>query len=432
MLGGIVVISYMLGALSAAKEVPPYPQLEKGFQAIEAHVQKAAVSWTRSAIDSSVWRRAGFEGQGVVRHDPEQSFDGYTLFTSGHASGAQLIDMDGNLVHEWKLGFHQAWPEPPHVAYPIPEPFILWARAHVFPNGDLLGIYVASDDTPQGYGMVKLDQDSNVVWRYAERTHHDFDVAADGSIYALVSEFRDMTEEPVSVGLYPAYDGYMLDSYVVQLSAGGDELQRVSLLDALADSQYWRLLTQLDLVAGESWDPLHPNNVEVVGEAFASHHAFAEPDDLLLSFRNMDLIVLLDLDQGQIVWATRGRWRHQHDPDPLPNGNIVLFDNRGHPGKGGPSRIIEFDPQASTVEWSFAGGPEQPFYSQIRGSQQVLPNGNVLVSDTENGRLFEVSRAGEVVWEYRNEARREVDGQVYVGVVQGAVRLDGEQLDFFE
>lgn len=432
MLAGIVIITYMLGAFSAAKEIPPYPHIEKGFQALEAHIQKLAVSWTKSAVESSVWRRAELEGVGVVRHEPQQSFGGYTLFTSGHASGAQLIDMDGNVVHEWKLGFHEAWPDPPHVAYPIPEPFILWARAHVFPNGDLLGIYVASDDTPQGYGMVKLDRDSNVVWRYAERTHHDFDVAADGSIYALVSEFRDMSADPVSVPLHPAYDGYMLDSYVVRLSAEGEELTRVSLLDALADSEHWRLLTQLDLVTGESWDPLHPNNVERVGEEFAEHHGFAEPDDLLISFRNIDLIVLLDLDEAEIVWATRGAWRHQHDPDPLPNGNIMLFDNRGHTGDGQPSRITEFDPRDGTVEWSYAGSQKEPFHSQIRGSQQLLPNGNVLVTDTETGRVLEVARTGEIVWEFRNPAQKTVDGQVYVGVVQGAVRLESDALDFVD
>jgi hypothetical protein len=43
---------------------------------------------------------------------------------------------------------------------------ILMDKARLLPNGDLLAIYAAAGDTPWGYGMVKMDRDSKVIWSY--------------------------------------------------------------------------------------------------------------------------------------------------------------------------------------------------------------------------------------------------------------------------
>ena len=44
----------------------------------------------------------------------------------------------------------------------------------------------------------------------------------------------------------------------------------------------------------------------------------------------------------------------------------------------------------------------QAFFSPVGGSAQRLPNGNMLVCSTAEGHLFEVTSAGEAVWEYIN------------------------------
>ena len=40
------------------------------------------------------------------------------------------------------------------------------------------------------------------------------------------------------------------------------------------------------------------------------------------------------------------------------------------------------------------------FYTPFMGNAQRLPNGNTHVTESSTGRLFEVTPAGEVVWEY--------------------------------
>ena len=64
------------------------------------------------------------------------------------------------------------------------------------------------------------------------------------------------------------------------------------------------------------------------------------------------------------------------------------------------SRVVEIDPQTAEVTWQYKDTPPFAFYSPFMGSAQRLPNGNTHVTESAKGRLFEITRDGEVVWEY--------------------------------
>src|SRR3546814_7908253 len=85
-----------------------------------------------------------------------------------------------DLLHRWQLSFSAVWNETSPVKEPMPDNFFYWRKARLLPDGGLLAIFVVTGDTPWGYGMVKLDKDSNVIWSYLGQTHHDFDMGADG------------------------------------------------------------------------------------------------------------------------------------------------------------------------------------------------------------------------------------------------------------
>src|SRR3546814_3243527 len=85
---------------------------------------------------------------------------------------------------------------------------------------------------------------------------------------------------------------------------------------------------------------------------------FAEEGRVLRSCRGIGTLAVIDLDSEEIVWARRGDWAGQHDPDILPNGNILLFDNLGKLGPGGRSRILEIDPQTGAEVWRYEGSGE--------------------------------------------------------------------------
>ena len=102
------------------------------------------------------------------------------------------------------------------------------------------------------------------------------------------------------------------------------------------------------------------------------------------------------------MWAYAEDLIWQHDPELLPNGNLLIFDNRSYQ-EG--SRVLELDPATRRIVWHYRGTKELPFFSAACGAAQRFPNGNTLISETGRGRAFEVTRDKQLVWEYRNPFR---------------------------
>ena len=115
---------------------------------------------------------------------------------------------------------------------------------------------------------------------------------------------------------------------------------------------------------------------------------------------------------GQIIGQ-----HHAHlIPKGLPGaGNLLVFDNGGASGYGPASsvalngsniyarpssRVLEINPVTLKLVWSYQA-PGQFFSTNISGAQR-LPNGNTLITEGADGRVFEVSTDGKIVWEYVN------------------------------
>jgi len=133
---------------------------------------------------------------------------------------------------------------------------------------------------------------------------------------------------------------------------------------------------------------------------------------------------------GQII----GQHHAHMIPRGLPGeGNILVFDNGGSAGFGAPnpgaptglsnarrdhSRVLEFDPTTLEIVWQYTDreaalvSVNTPyFYSRIISGMQRLPNGNTLITEGDSGRVLEVTRDHEVVWEYISPHRMQVAGR---------------------
>jgi hypothetical protein len=60
------------------------------------------------------------------------------------------------------------------------------------------------------------------------------------------------------------------------------------------------------------------------------------------------------------------------------------------------------DPKTSEIVWQYTDPALFDFFSPYISGGQRLANGNTLICEGIYGRLFEVTHAGEVVWEYVN------------------------------
>lgn len=428
----VLFLTFVAGAWVVLAQAFPYVWLHEAYEGGKALLAKETEYQDPQKTD--FWKPARTAAQGVTRYDPAKAYPGLTLYTSGDSARASLVSMDGEVVHEWQLPFSEVWDSSSPVKDPQPDAYIYWRKAHVYPNGDLLAVYVASGDSPWGYGLVRIDKDSKLVWKYLQQTHHDLDVGDDGRIYALTHEIRQNAYKD-----FPQLAVPRIDDFVVVLSPDGEQLEKVAVADALINSPYARLLTRVTWYT--NGDYIHTNGVDVLEPGDTVKLPFAEPGQVLLSFREIDTIAVLDLDEKRIVWAVRGPWLAQHDPDILPDGNMLLFDNLGNylsadgadaEGNGGRSRILELDPSTMAIRWQYAGSAEEPFESDVRASQQRLPNGNTLITEETGGRIFEVTRDGQIVWEFVNPVRAEGkadDGGDMIPIVSWAQRIDPATLD---
>ena len=125
------VIFFLIGSAVTEYRCFPYSELlQPAYTA--AHAVHRRFALTSSLADTDLWHTARFHRRGVVHNESAKTCNGYTLYTSGHASAAYLIDMNGQVVHQWQVPFHSLWSKPPHVEHPVPEAFIYWhARTFV-------------------------------------------------------------------------------------------------------------------------------------------------------------------------------------------------------------------------------------------------------------------------------------------------------------
>jgi hypothetical protein len=360
------------GRFRPARPAPEAPALDAEQQRLVAELE--AIGY----LSGSQPARAS----GVTVHRPDRAQAGLNFYTSGHTEGALLIDMAGRVLHEWRYRFTDAFDADPS---PKPGPREdWWRRAYLFPNGDVMAIITGS-------GLLKIDKDSRLLWALPIYAHHDLAFTPGGELYLLTRRVHVLPR------VNPTQP--IVEDMVVLLDADGNEQSSFSLLEAFESSDFADVWLRSRRRAG---DLFHTNSIEWLdGSSAGANPAFAA-GNLLISLLQQDAIAVVDPGQRKVVWAHTGSYRKQHDPKILPNGNLLLFDNLGDRGA---SAIREFDPARMEQVWEYRGTPEQPFFSNTCGTSERLANGNTLISETDQGRAFEVTPAGEIVWEFYNPYR---------------------------
>lgn len=422
----LLFLAYIYGVVSAIFHLAPAPDIR--IHAVNAYGHLAyfyeSLTDSKNQLTSTMWFEDASAPSGAIIHNAAAMQPGLTL-VSKNATAAVLMDSLGNIVHQWQCDFAAAFDQDDFAAFPQQPDMLHWHRTHLYPNGDLLANHDYVNHYPYGYGLVKLDKHSQVIWKYTGSAHHDFDLDGEGNIYSLVQE---VGTAPIG-NIQPPY---IEDFAVVIDGQTGQEKRRFSIFRALKNSPYRSVFDHWQTTRHS--EVTHTNAIRLIPPAWAARVPRIQAGDLLISLRNPNALIIVDPVEQQVIWYGEGIWKQQHDPDLLPNGRVLLFDNqgrRGHPF--GQSRVLEIDLFTHEVYWSYQGTSlDQRFDSWIRGAQQRLPNGNTLITESQRGRLLEVSPAGEIVWEFYNPDRAEYQGKPLRGMMTQAQRIPQDALPFLE
>ncbi|MFM9971659.1 MAG: arylsulfotransferase family protein, partial [Burkholderiales bacterium] len=303
---------------------------------------------------------------------------GFTLFTPLGQKKTVLINMRGEVVHEWAL--------------PAPAGNYTYLLA----NGNLLAA-LRTEEGPQGLpakgGLIReIDWDGNTVWEYVDHAqHHDFRRLANGNTAYLAWELMNKEAAArVRGGLAgtESKEGIWGD-YIREVSPEGKTVWE------------WHAQTDQDI----DKYPMCP----VCGRAEFAHANTIFPTadgNYLISSRQNHLIARIDRATRRFSWEMMEKeFGHQHDVHELANGNVLLFANGDHTGSHGPhtgSRILEIDPKTKKTVWEYKTQPRHLFYSPHISGMQRLPSGNTLICEGLKGRIFEITPAGDIVWNFIN------------------------------
>ncbi len=408
MLLGLVILLISTGALADEGTAPKPEDWDRQLEKLRS---VPYLGFSEEAVDRG--------DSGVVFYNSEKACDGYNFYCSRSSGEAFLMDMEGRLAHRWTHAPKEEGGE---------------YHATMLQNGDLVVIAKFQE-------VRRFNWDSNLIWRRELEPHHDVAQALDGSFYVLIRERKKHR------GLKVEFDA------IEHLTADGEKIDRWSAYDRLADVMSVLdtrsfLDTILDSVAG-GWSPkghqldevkaarapgphyydyFHMNTVSVLpATVVGGRDSPFEKGNLLVCFRNVDQIAVLEKDSYRVLWAWgEGELEWPHHPTMLPNGHILIFDNGV---KRKCSRVVELDPIAESIVWEYVAEPPEGFYSFAGGSAQRLPNGNTLICESDNGRIFEVTREGEVVWTWLNPTTRQWRRDGHRQSVYRMLRLPSAQVD---
>ena len=372
----LLMVAFGYGYLSATRHYPPDGLIRLARDTVadwSKHWENdLGIEPNRNLVSARPGR------QRVVTYHPDQLAQGLRLvagLTAGRKAlnGAVLLHADGTEMHYWPVDYALLDPEGPD-----PENVLLHGIA-VFKDGSI----VVNFD--EGRVLARLDACGKIVWNNRGWYHHAVSHSWDGTIWAL-----NWVE-----------DSDTLDQLDV---ANGQLIQRISLMKDIilphgSKGKFLAMFPEGEDQLVTPVDPFHTNDVDVLSPDLAPAFPGFSTGDLLISLRSVNLVAVVDAKSHDLKWSRTGPWYRQHDPDFLPDGTISVFDNNM---SFGASRIVAISPVTGKYRTVYEGREGQPFYSWRRGQHKQLYNGNLLITESERGRVFEVDSNGEMVWEYNN------------------------------
>jgi Arylsulfotransferase (ASST) len=368
------------------------------------------------------------------------ALDGYTLYSPLTQEATYLVDMDGEVVHQWA---HDTQPG---------------LYQYLEEDGSLLRTGRIRRDTrfrnAQGWGGVveQLGWNGEPVWRFEYATdehlqHHDIERLPNGNVLILAWEHRSR-DEAIAAGRDPELlpQGEVWPDTVVEYDpASGQIVWEWSVWDHLIQDYDDSKANFGDVAARPEKVDLNYSPAQALqtpGEADWNHAnsvAYnAERDQIVISLRSFSEIWIID--HGITTEEARGpagdllfrfgnpaAYRQgddddqqlfaQHDaewiPDGSPGAGRILVFNNGLTDLRPYSSVDEVIPAIDGDQYVKEEGVfvaesdrvyprrkgDRVFAAIISGSQR-LSNGNTLVAYGTHGLILEVTPKGRVVWEY--------------------------------
>jgi len=291
----------------------------------------------------------------------------------------------------------------------------IWHGFDLTDDGVILA--VSGMATPHGIGLVRLGLDGSVQWAREIGAHHSVMQRDDGNYVVTTMRLNTSGDRD-----FPNFTPPFMEDEISIVAPDGTELDRFSLMSALAHSDYRGFLSaNYDLPTDiGTRDPFHTNKASPLPQELAAAFPMFEAGDLLVSIRHLNAVFVIDPETRAVKRAYAGPFVRQHAPVWGHDGRIYVFSNQSAAKNFSASEILALDPVSGAVVWRWQGDGREPFFSEYRGDLAWVAPGKLLVTETNRGRVFVLDVAtGSILWDYRN-IYRDGDGVLKIGAVMNA------------
>ncbi len=383
---------------------------------------------------------------GLIDFDLTKAEEGYILLSPNSDTKSYLINNCGELVYQWEGSTRTG------------------LNTYLMENGNLLRTGQPDSFVLEGGGAGGLLEiiapDGSLVWSYQLsdanfRLHHDVEVLPNGNLLVLAWELISETDA-IAAGMPAnliAEQGLLVEKIMEWEIIGSDQINTVW------EWRSWEHTVQnLDNSLPNFGEPSeNPGKIKLNHSAnipqdwlhFNSIDYNAERDEIIVSARAVSEFWIIDHSTTTAEAATSQGGNSGKGGEILCRiGNPESFDGgtdedrslyrqhdarwieTGFPGEGGitvynngPTRpegdystvdvfrpvlnpdgsYAPMDQQPTMPEWTYQADPDPFEFWSVRISGTArLRNGNTLICEGLDGRIFEVTEDKEIVWEYVN------------------------------
>lgn len=333
---------------------------------------------------------------GTTIHDEAKAYQGYTIYQArgDGAVDVPLVNMAGEVVHRFT---NSSFNNGGYSAEPLA-------------NGNILTlVYPAGDDAAER-GFAEFDWTGAAVFSWFDpdgaEVHHDVEAQSDGTYLVLL---RSRISKPeIWAG------GTLLDDFIYQVDRTGKVIWEWHGWEHYAEFGFKDSYEAIMEATSGDW--LHINSIQTLPANAHTDPNFRE-GNILVSARTCNTIFIIDKTTGSVVWKI-GPYDNltigQHDPQMIAQGldgagEILVYDNGGNtyttPEFRGNSRAVQINPGPKEITWKYQAaygglGNNNTFFSPTQSGVQRLPNGNTMIVEAQQGRIFEVTSDYENVWEF--------------------------------
>lgn len=307
--------------------------------------------------------------RGVLVLENDLVSPGATLFNSRISNIVKLISPAGKEIKRWE----------------VPDPTKEGVHASMLDSeGNLLSII-------QVRSISKLDPDGTLLWTSSVNAHHDLLERPDKSLVSFDLNARHIE-----------YNGEKIQAWVDvirTLSPEGKRLKTYPIAHLLEPYLNEVLVEKAKRGAEKNSlvDIFHCNGLAIASKTFSST---VRKGDILISCRDLNLLIITDPEFKEERWSFGpGILERQHQPSFLPDGTILVLDNRP---KQKRSRVVKINIDTKKIVWEYTGAEFETFFTKTMGGVQALPNNNLLITLGIPGEILEITPDKKLVWRFRN------------------------------